>query len=159
MRQARGIGTAAVVMLLLSGCAGVSDKDEEAAPAPSSPSEAGTLSSFGSIDEAYDAVAGVLDCDTGTAAEPVTVQIDGYLPEYRMCTDTVEVVRYENEADRTKASDLLNSAGNPLPYFAEGGNWHVLVLPDREGVLPASEEISALAEQLDGRYVAAAAAG
>ena len=68
MRHVRGIGTAAVVMLLLSGCAGVSNEDEQAAPAPSGPGERGALSSFGSIDDAYDAVAGVLDCDAGTTA-------------------------------------------------------------------------------------------
>ncbi|MCQ1986619.1 hypothetical protein [Arthrobacter sp. zg-Y844] len=112
--------------------------------------------SFASVNEVYDAVAGVLDCDPGTTAEPVTIQIDGYLPEYRMCTDAVEIVRYENEADRAKASELLQAAENPFPYFAEGSNWHVLVLPDREGRMPGPDQIAALAAELGGSYVSAA---
>ncbi|UWX95974.1 hypothetical protein N2K95_09715 [Arthrobacter zhaoxinii] len=109
--------------------------------------------SFASIHEAYDAVAGVLGCDPGTTAEPVTVHIDGSTAEYRMCTDTVEIVRYDNEADRSKASDLLHGAENGPAYFAEGSNWHVLVLPGREGQAPGPEEIAALAQELGGRYI------
>ncbi|MCQ1956405.1 hypothetical protein NNX39_07820 [Arthrobacter sp. zg-Y826] len=153
MRKVKGLAAAAATVLLLSACTdgGSSAADEQPAPAGRTVEDA--LSSFGSIDEAYDAVAGVLDCDPGSTAEPVTIQIDGYLPEYRMCTDTVEIVRYENEADRTKASELLNAAENPLPYFAEGSNWHVLVLPGREGGKPGSDHIAALAEELGGRFV------
>ncbi|MCQ1950439.1 hypothetical protein NNX28_10905 [Arthrobacter sp. zg-Y859] len=157
MRKVKGLAAAAATVLLLSACtdAGSSSADEQ--PAQAGGTVEDTLSSFGSIDEAYDAVAGALDCDPGTTAEPVTMQIDGYLPEYRMCTDTVEIVRYENEADRTKGSELLNAAENPLPYFAEGSNWHVLVLPGREGGKPSSDHVAALAEELGGRFVGPAA--
>ncbi|MCC3291415.1 MULTISPECIES: hypothetical protein [unclassified Arthrobacter] len=156
MRKVKELAAAAATVLLLSACtdAGSSSADEQAAPAGRTVE--GTLSSFGSVNEVYDAVVGVLDCDPGTTAEPVTMQIDGYLPEYRMCTDTVEIVRYENEADRTKASELLNAAENPLPYFAEGSNWHVLVLPGREGQMPGPDQTAALAEELGGRFVSPA---
>ena len=73
-----------------------------------------------------------------------------------MCTDTVEIVRYETEADRAKATELVTGAENPFPYFAEGSNWQVLVLPGREGGIPGSNEINALSEQLGGRYISTA---
>ncbi|MCC3271287.1 hypothetical protein MUK71_09780 [Arthrobacter zhangbolii] len=111
------------------------------------------LSSFASVDEAYDAVAATLDCDPATTAEPVTVEIDGYLPQYRMCTETVEIIRYDNEADRMEATELIEGAENGPGYFAEGNNWHVLVLPGRDGTVPGSNEVSELADAMGGRFV------
>ncbi|MCC9145613.1 MULTISPECIES: hypothetical protein [unclassified Arthrobacter] len=149
MRGTRGFGAAAALVLLLSGCTAAGPEDEGSQSAPGGDG----LSSFASVDDAYDAVAAVLDCDPATTAEPVTIEIDGHLPAYRMCTEAVEVIHYENEADRSKASDLVHGAESGPPYFAEGSNWQVLVLPGREGQVPDPDEITALARELGGRYV------
>ena len=106
------------------------------------------------MEELSDAVSGILDCGPGSGAEPVTLMFDGHLPEYAMCSDSVQLVRYENPADRAKVSDMLPDAENGPEEVAEGGNWHVLVLPEREAP-PSSAEMENLADQLGGRYITA----
>ncbi|WP_312180542.1 hypothetical protein [Arthrobacter sp.] len=136
-------GTGVVVAAALAGCS---------AGAAEEPAE---LSDFGSIEELSDAVSRVLDCEPESGAEPVTLMFDGYLPEYAMCSDSVQLVRYENQADRAKVSDMLPNSQNGPEVVAEGGNWHVLVLPTGEAP-PTAAEMENLADQLGGRYITVA---
>lgn len=136
-------GTGVIVSAALAGCA-AGAADEPVA-----------LSEYGSMEELSDAVSSILDCETGSDAEPVTLMFDGYLPEYAMCSDSVQLVRYENPEDREMVSRMLPNAENGPEGVAEGGNWHVLVLPTGEAP-PTAAEMEKLADQLGGRYVAVA---
>lgn len=162
-RRGRAAAAAALLALLLpaAGCAGPepSATPETGAPpsaaavASSEPEAADGSTGFASVEQAYDAVAAVLPCASGVTAEPVSIMIDGHLPEYAMCTEAVQVVRYPNAADREKGSALLDDAEPGSGYRAEGSNWQVLVLPGRAGYVPSPTEVEQLAAELGGRYV------
>lgn len=135
-------GSLLAAAVLLSGCA------TEAADEPAQDMQ---LSSFSSADELLAAVNGLHGCDPDTTAEPVTIVFDGHLPQYAMCSDALQVIRYENEDDRTTVSEMLPNGQNAPAGIAEGANWHVLALPGAAS--PAEKEMRDLAYQLGGRYV------
>lgn len=135
-------GSLLAAAVLLSGCA------TEAADEPAQDMQ---LSSFSSADELLAAVNGLHGCDPDTTAEPVTIVFDGYQPQYAMCSEALQVVRYENEEDRITVSDMLPNGQNAPTGIAEGANWHVLPLPGTAA--PDEKEMKDLAYQLGGRYM------
>lgn len=137
-------GAALITGGLLSGCA---------ATAAEEPPPATELSSFESVDELSAAVNGLYGCDPDTEQEPVTISFDGYLPEYAMCTEALQLVRFHNAEDREKVSGMLTAGGeNVPPGFGEGSNWHVFVLQNGAEA-PSEKDMKDLAYQLGGRYV------
>lgn len=135
-------GTLLAAAALLAGCASGAAGE----PAPDV-----QLSRFGSADELLAAVNGLYGCDPETAAEPGTIVFDGYLPQYAMCSEGLQIVRYENEDDRITVSNLLPNGQNGPEGMAEGANWHVLPRPGTSA--PDEKELKDLAYQLGGRYV------
>jgi len=135
--------------LLLAGCS--------AGPA-GDPAAEMELSSFSSADELLAAVNGLYGCDPGTETEPTAIVFDGHLPQYAMCTDTLQVVRYENEDDRITAADMLSHGQDGPAGMAEGANWHVMAV-GAPGDGPSEKDMKDLSYQLGGRYTERTDAG
>lgn len=106
-------GTSAVV--LAAGCG----SSREQAPEPAE------LSSFTWAQELLAAVNGLHGCDAGTSAEPVIMAFEEIsTPEYAMCTDTLQVIRFASAEDRlTVTGKLAQGTENGPAGIAEGSNW------------------------------------
>lgn len=125
---------------LLAGCVGGSE-----VPSASMPT-------YESLDAVYADVDDFLDCDADRDAEPIVDRSSGGpMAEYAVCSDLLQIVWFENGADRVSGSQIYADGQDPI-YVVEGENWLVLDLAEAVGQERSEKDLDGLATQLGANY-------
>lgn len=142
-KHSRGLA----MMLLLSaamsaGCSNRAQTDSENLPA------------FDSIDEAYDAVDGVLECEEDPVGEPIVPMGDGIplTTEQRLCAEHVQVDLYPDEEALQESFDIWSDSHQGEVQLARGKNWLVVDVTGAATGEPSPWEIRRIVEELGGEY-------
>ncbi|WP_345311869.1 hypothetical protein [Kocuria gwangalliensis] len=115
------------------------------------------LPAFDSLNATYQAVDEVVDCSEDVSEPPVKSPGSGTdAGESELCTNTVEVLWFDNDEARDDVYELLASAAGSAGavYFVEGRNWFVADYSEvQAGSVPEREiDMEQLAEVLDAQY-------
>ena len=120
--------------------------------------ETGALPAFTSMDEAYAAVDGVLECDVDPVGEPIVPADGGALTsEQKLCFENVQIDLYSDEKSLQKALDLWNGSDQGEVHIARGSNWMVVDLTDVATGESTTRDIEGVADELDAEYSATGA--
>ena len=116
--------------------------------------EAGSLPAFDSIDEAYNAVDTVLECEDNPVGDPIVPMGDGVplTSEQRLCFENVQVDLYSDEESLQQSFDIWADSHQGEVHLVRGRNWLVV---DVTGVATGertTRDLKHLAEELDGQY-------
>ncbi|MHA7274061.1 hypothetical protein ACX80Z_11565 [Arthrobacter sp. TMT4-20] len=107
---------------------------------------------YESLDAVYAEVDDFLDCDADRETEPIVDRSAGApMAEYAVCSDLLQIVWFENEADRVSGSEIYADGQDPI-YVVEGGNWLVLDLAEAAGQERSEKDLEGLATELGANY-------
>jgi hypothetical protein len=138
--------------VFLSSCAVDAQQPAEPQPIATQSSTAPKLAAFGSLDDARQAVAGVIGCDEEPKTDPIiNPDLAGFTAEYVVCANRVQVVWFKTEEAQIAEHQLHSDSAQPLT-IAEGENWMVVDMSEALNEAPSGKDLRALARELGGEF-------
>lgn len=130
---------------LIAGCSNRAQTDSE------------NLPGFDSINEAYDAVDGVLKCEEDPVGEPIVPMGDAVplTTEQRLCAEHVQVDLYADEEALQRSFDIWTDSHQGEVQLARGKNWLVVDVTKAATGEPSPWDIRRIVEELGGEYLVA----
>ncbi|MBG6180939.1 hypothetical protein [Arthrobacter sp. CAN_A1] len=113
------------------------------------------LPAFATIDDAYDAVDRVLDCEPDPAGLPIVPMGDGVelTSDQILCAEHLQIDLYPDGDSLQQSHDIWATSHQGAVHLVRGGNWMVVDVSEAAVGEPSARDFEALAEELGGQHL------
>jgi hypothetical protein len=114
----------------------------------------GNLQGFSSIDEAYRAVDGILDCNSDPVGEPIVPMGDGVAltSGQKLCFENVQIDFFADQVTLSESFQILSDSNQGKIHLVHGKNWMVVDFSEMATGQPSTRNIERLVKELHGEY-------